>query len=727
MTSRAKRGLSIAVLVAAVAAPSATVIVSMSTVANAPPHTVTVIGDPTVADGPTVLKEMERDAAANPIGVTTAPSVGNVAALVLMLVWIVTGILILTRQPGNRAGWVFVAIGVAWLASALAVALVTWDVRTRPGTIPFRAPLALVGEVGVGPLILIPLLFILFPDGRPPSPRWRWVVWALVGGGGLAIVGTMINPGPLNNFVTGGVFYENPAGLDAFTRLAPVMIGLGSIVALVGAIASVFGVRSRFKRSTGEARQQLRWLVTVATVALTIMVLGIVVTIVTPKDLKGFDWLFVTILGMLVVTVAGGIPAAYLVAIFRYGLWDLDVVIKKTVVFALVVVLLMAIGAVVAVLVGIVAGEALYDTPPLMLVLGLVTGILAIPLYRLAARIADRVVYGGRSSPYEVLTEFSARVGETYASEDVLQRMATTLGEGTGADQATVWLRFGDELRPEAAWPSTGEPPARAPDDAVEVRHRGEVLGALSVSMPASDPMNPAKERLVRDLAAQAGPVLGNVRLIEELRASRQRLVAAQDEERRKLERNIHDGAQQQLVAMAVKLKLADAMIDRDTQVAHASLAQLQDDAQQTLEDLRDLARGIYPPLLADKGLVAALESQARRAPLPVTLAPDGVGRYGRDVEATVYFCALEALNNVAKYANASTTTIELAEREGMLDFRVVDDGAGFDPTATSYGTGLQGMADRLDAVGGSLSVTSAVGSGTAVAGRVPVRSEGPS
>ncbi len=727
MTSRVKRGLSIAVLVAAVAVTSATILVSMSTVANAPPHTVTVIGDPTVADGPTVLKEMERDAVANPIGVTTAPSVGNVAALVLMIVWIVTGILILTRQPGNRAGWVFVAIGVAWLASALAVALVTWDVRTRPGTIPFRAPLALVGEVGVGPLILIPLLFILFPNGRPPSPRWRWVVWALVGGGGLAIVGTLINPGPLNNFVTGGVFYENPAGLDAFTRLAPVMIGLASIVALVGAIASVLGVRSRFKRSTGEARQQLRWLVTVATVALAIMVFGIVVTIVTPKDLKGFDWLFVTILGMLVVTVAGGIPAAYLVAIFRYGLWDLDVVIKKTVVFALVVVLLMAIGAVVAVLVGIVAGEALYDTPPLMLVLGLVAGILAIPLYRLAARIADRVVYGGRSSPYEVLTEFSERVGETYASEDVLQRMATALGEGTGADQATVWLRFSDELRPEASWPSGIEPPAGPPDDTVEVRHRGEPLGALSVTMPASDPMNPAKERLVRDLSAQAGPVLGNVRLIEELRASRKRLVAAQDEERRKLERNIHDGVQQQLVALAVKLKLADAMIDRDTQVAHASLAQLQDDAQQTLEDLRDLARGIYPPLLADKGLVAALESQARRAPLPVALAPDGVGRYGRDVEATVYFCALEALNNVAKYANASTTTIELAEREGMLDFRVVDDGAGFDPTATSYGTGLQGMADRLDAVGGSLSVTSAVGKGTAVAGRVPVRSEGPS
>ena len=155
-----------------------------------------LIGDPTIADGPTVLREMERDAAKDPIGVTTAPSVGNVAAAVLMIVWIVTGILILTRQPGNRAGWVFLVIGVAWLASGLAVALVAWDVRINPGALPLRAPLAVIGEVGIAPLILIPLLFILFPDGRPPSPRWRWVVWALVGGASLAIVGTLTNPGP---------------------------------------------------------------------------------------------------------------------------------------------------------------------------------------------------------------------------------------------------------------------------------------------------------------------------------------------------------------------------------------------------------------------------------------------------------------------------------------------------------------------------------------------------
>ncbi len=720
MTARMKRMLSISVLAMAVAAVLATFLLSLDTQRTAPPHKVTVIGDPTIADGPEVLKGMEQDAA-NTIPVPTTPSPGNVAGVVVMLGWILTGILILTRQPGNKAGWVFLAIGTAWIAGSLAVALVIWDVRTRVGTIPLLAPLAMVGEIGVAPIILLPLLFLLFPDGRPPSPRWRWVVWALIGGGGVAVLGTLINPGPLNNFVNAGVFFQNPAGVEALAGLAPAAIGVGTVVALCGVIASVLGVRGRFKRSTGEERQQLRWLVTVATIALAILLAGILVTVAVP-DIEGFGSVFVAILLSLVVTVAIGVPGAYLVAIFRYGLWDLDVVIKKTVVFAVLVAILIAVGGVAAALVGIGIVPSIENSPAPLMLLGVIYGLAVIPLYRVAKRLADRLVFGGRASPYEVLTAFSSRVGETYATEDVLLRMATTLGEGTGADQATVWLRFGAELRPEVTWPETVVPPPRPPEDAIEVRHRGETLGALSVTMPASDPMNPAKERLVRDLAAQAGPVLGNVRLIEQLRASRQRLVAAQDEERRKLERNIHDGVQQQLVALAVKLKLADTLVDRDAEKAHAALAQLGADAQQTLEDLRDLARGIYPPLLADKGLVAALQSQARRAPVPVGLAADGVGRYGRDVEATVYFCALEALNNVAKYANASSVTIELAEGEGMLEFRVVDDGVGFDRSATSYGSGLQGMADRLDAVGGALTVASAPGEGTTLAGRVPLR-----
>src|SRR5262249_36053607 len=216
---------------------------------------------------------------------------------------------------------------------------------------------------------------------------------------------------------------------------------------------------------------------------------------------------------------------------------------------------------------------------------------------------------GERATPYEVLAEFSDRVGEAYASDDVLERMATVLREGTGAAGARVLLRVGSDEREAAA---VGDP--NSDETRVEVTHQGEHLGALAVSMPPDDPMTPDKEQLVQDLASQAGLVLRNVRLIEELRASRQRLVAAQDEERRKLERNLHDGAQQQLVALAVQLKLLEQTAGkhpaRDQQLA----AKLGSQATAALEDLRDLARGIYPPLLADKGLAVALENQARKA-----------------------------------------------------------------------------------------------------------------
>jgi signal transduction histidine kinase len=253
------------------------------------------------------------------------------------------------------------------------------------------------------------------------------------------------------------------------------------------------------------------------------------------------------------------------------------------------------------------------------------------------------------------------------------------------------------------------------------VRHLGELLGAITVEMPANDPINPSKERVIRDLAAEAGLVLRNVKLIEDLRASRQRLAAAQDEERRKIERNIHDGAQQQLVALSVKLRLADSLVDRDASKAHEMLRQLQAETTEALENLRDLARGIYPPLLADQGLAAALEAQARKSPVPTTIEPDGVGRYPPEVEATVYFCALEALQNVAKYAEASSVTVRLRAEDGNLTFEVADDGRGFDPGSTGYGTGLQGIADRLAALGGEIDVTSAPGRGTTLAGRLPI------
>ena len=436
----------------------------------------------------------------------------------------------------------------------------------------------------------------------------------------------------------------------------------------------------------------------------------------------------------LFATIGIGMPFAIQNAVLRHRLYDLDVVVKKTVVFAIIVVLLLAAGGIIAVLVGFGLVPQLYDTPPLFLFFGLACGLLAVPVYRLATRIADRVVYGGRARPSEVLSEFSERLSETYATDDVLPRMAAIVGEATRAKEVRVWLRVGGVYRVAASWP-TG-PPVEDPvvdpggellpvfpgdGHRTEVRDRGEVLGAITASFHANDPIDQGRERLIRDMAAQAGLVLRNVGLIENLRASRQRMVAAQDEGRRRLERNIHDGAQQQLVALSVKTRLADSLIDRDTTKAHEMLAQIQADTNDALETLRDLARGIYPPLLADKGLAVALAAQGRKVTVPVSLDADGIGRYPAEAEATVYFCVLEAMQNVSKYAQASRIELRLRTSNGSLTFEVRDDGVGFDPQTHTPGTGIQGMQDRLDAVGGSLLVTSSPGDGTVVTGSVPI------
>jgi signal transduction histidine kinase len=439
-----------------------------------------------------------------------------------------------------------------------------------------------------------------------------------------------------------------------------------------------------------------------------------------------------TVLDVLILTGLLAIPIGIGIGILRYHLYDIDLVIKKTLVFGILVALLMALGLAAAIVLTNFVADPLYESPPLLLITGLALGLLATPLYRVSKRVADRIVYGGRATPYEVMSEFAERVGKSYSTEDVLPRMARLLGQATGASTAGVWLRVGPEFRRAAVWPEQGddrppvlgrgdELPAFEEDATIEVEHQGELLGALTVSMPPNDPMSPSKERIVRDLAAQAGLVLRNVRLIEELRASRQRLVAAQDEERRKIERNIHDGAQQQLVALAVKGRLAESQIGKDEERLRAILRELQADTNAALEDLRDLARGIYPPLLADRGLAEALQAQARKSPVPATVDPDGVGRYPREVESAVYFSVLEAMQNVAKYADASTATVRLRNGNGDLMFEVTDDGRGFDPDRTGYGTGLQGMADRLAAIGGALEVRSSPGAGTTVAGRLPL------
>ena len=264
------------------------------------------------------------------------------------------------------------------------------------------------------------------------------------------------------------------------------------------------------------------------------------------------------------------------------------------------------------------------------------------------------------------------------------------------------------ELNGAAGLPSPGRSARMVP-----VRHGDDLLGAISLSKPPSEPLTSTEDSLLRHLASQASLVMRNAQLTAELRAtidqllaSRRRLVEAQDAERRKIERNLHDGAQQQLIALAIQLGLlAESAGDPD--LIRQAIPDLKAQLSAALDDLRALARGIYPPLLAEQGLVMALRAQAARSPVPAVLEANQVGRYPQDAESTVYFCTLEALQNVAKHARASAVTVRLSGSGEVLEFSVSDDGAGFPAAAARHGSGLQGMSDRLAAHGGTLTVRS--------------------
>jgi signal transduction histidine kinase len=678
------------------------------------------------------------DASIRPAGAGDA--LGDLVFVVSFAMFPVIGYVLAIRRPENSIGWLMLGIGTFFGVTAIvtsvgAYLLHSGDRAAGLVLIAFDSPSWL-------PIVVLPVTFLLllFPDGHLPSPRWRWFAWSL--GVALTVVylAILLDPGPMVDSLAPTAL--NPLGIHAlgpFLDVAQALI----LVIPIGAIASLTALVLRFRRSSGVERLQLRWLLTAA-VFVAVLYSGAIFASLGSSWGGGGDepgWL--SVLQNIVIPSFALIPLAIGVSILRFRLFDIDVVVNRAVLFGALAVFITVIYVAIVVGIGTLVGGR---TDPLLSAAAAAVVALAFqPVRRRAQRFADRLVYGKRATPYEVLSEFSDRVGNAYANEELLPRMARALASGTGAVRTDVWVRIGDQLRSDATWPEDA-----APADAIgagsadatssstsmfePVRHQGELLGGLSIEKKPGDAITATEEKLVRDLAAQAGLVMRNVALTEQLmdhiaqlRASRQRLVSAQDHERRRLERNLHDGAQQQLVALAVKLRLAEQLAERDPPKVKGLLADLQAETGDALENLRDLARGIYPPLLADKGLVAALESQARKSVVPVTIEADGIGRYPQEAEAAVYFSCLEALQNVAKYASASRATVSLSDGDGRLRFEVTDDGSGFEPSEASHGSGLQGIADRLAALDGELEVRSSPGAGTTVAGVLPVAAEPPS
>jgi len=673
----------------------------------------------------------------------TGDLVSNLALAVSVAAYATLGALIV-RWAGNVIGWIMLGEGAALAFLAIASVYAVIGLATFPGSLPAAKQVGTLAECSFPAVVFaVAFMFLLFPTGTLPSRRWRPVAAAGLVLAALTTAGLVVRSRLVDLPAPGGVSlrFPNPLGVDDLGLvLRTVLVGTvnGLSVVFVPFLAAAFvSLAVRYRAGGRLLRQQVKWLALTAVgflVCLLIALLGLA---------GGQAWLTTVAYTAVQLIALFGIPAAMSIAILKHRLFDIDVIISRAVVYGLLSAATTGVYAGIVLGIGTLVGHR--RGPVLTIAAAVTIALLFQPLRRRAQRFANRLVYGERATPYQALSDFAGAMAGQLGLTEAVDRMVSVLAGATGADRAEAWIRVGTELRPAAVWPR-GSPPSTAvmigTDDAlpplteascaVAVSHGGELLGALSLHKPPNEPLTSTEDELLRHLASQAGLVLRNAALtaelqatIEELRASRRRLVEAQDAERRKIERNLHDGAQQQLIAVTIQLALLEESADDPAAVRELAPV-VKDGVRAALDELRDLARGIYPPLLADQGLISALQAQARKASLPVEIDAGGIGRYPQDAEAAVYFCSLEALQNVTKYASASRAKVSLSCTGDSLRFTVTDDGTGFDTVTTRRGTGLQGMADRLAALGGALQVRSRPGHGTTLSGVLPVSAPDP-
>ena len=562
-----------------------------------------------------------------------------------------------------------------------------------------------------------------------------------------------------------GVVFGYAAAVVTGTTLAvadrQVPAAAGALAWSLAFLCALPGVHLRYDTAAGRDRERLQWagigLALAGTAALSAAVLYLLVGWPAP-----------------VAPVAAGATALIPLGLFAGEVSNLGQRSGRLLVQVLAIAGFTATVAVIYLVIVLGLGKPPSDASDrellgLSMVAAAVAAISFVPARERLVDWASRRVFGARQAPDDVLRNFGSRMAAAVSMDELLLQLAESLRKTMGLTSAEVYTGTGDVLERVAAVPDTGpqsimigarERPvvARAGVSGrawatvwlptlldgrglsrlrlAPVSHAGELVGLIVAERPVTaDAFSQDDDRLLTELARQVSLAVHSARLdttlqttlnelrrqADELRSSRARIVASGDAERRRVERDLHDGAQQNLVTMAVNLRLARDSLADDPLAAAAMLDQLAEDLKGAIQELRELAHGIYPPLLTDSGLDEALRAAARRSPQAVRVSADGIGRYTLDIESAVYFCCLEALQNAAKHAPRAEVDVRLWEQSGGLLFSVIDNGPGFDAERARGGHGFVNMADRLGAIGGTIRWESPPGGGSQVLGAVPL------
>jgi signal transduction histidine kinase len=614
-----------------------------------------------------------------------------IAAIVSALV---VGTTLSVRRPDHPVGWLFLGLGVSMAAAGAIDGYAVYGAVARPGAFPGAAVAAHVGDVTFVPwLVIVALVLHLTPTGRPLSRRWGLAAWATILGGLVAMMSGVLGDRSLDPPFAA---VHNPLAIDALASPLAFAGFVGTALVGLGLIAAGASLAVRYRRSVGVERKQLQWMYLAAAP------LPVFVPAAFISAWSGHPAALLIATGGFIVSV----PVAAGLAVSQFHLYEVDRVLSRTLTY----VVLSAVLAVTYAAVVVTAGRALSGLADSSAVSAVIATLVAVTIAApVRSGIQDGLDRRFNRRRFEAVrfVEDALRSAAGREIEDIIRRAVGDAG-----------LTIAYRLEERDQWSTTQGTPVSPDADAVEVARDGRPVAR--VSFDAST----VERDVVEAVAAVAAPELDNARLraaisvqLLEVHASRARIAAAQTTERRRLERNLHDGAQQRLLALAMNLKAAHLNGGNDR--LRCALADGIEQLQATVAELRDLANGLHPSVLSDGGIAAALDDLARRSPVPIDVRAVDT-RFDPEIEACAWFVACEAVTNAQKHSGAARITIKVEASGGWLELTIEDDGRG---GADREGTGLQGIRDRADAVGGSLELSDRPAGGSQVYARLPCRS----